>query len=194
MKTNDKFLATYKDLETLLRGQFDDMQTAEASFDTTKGEKLRICRQMRNFMSHNNEPGFLIASEAQIKYLEQCVSEERLKGDIAKKHTKTISAYACTVTDKCIDVATKMIKKKITVMPVFSETKTGRIFGSVSIFDVTTAAFEKKTNKIDSIKINTKEHLFVAPDTKVENIPRDKVVFCTSDGTDKGKVLGVVVL
>lgn len=196
MNNNERFIAVYKDFENLMKNKGIMIKDFEDSMsDSECANKLRICRQMRNYISHNSDTMFLTMSEAQIKFIENLTHEQRMFGDVVKKHLGTIAANTCKIGDKCSDVVLKMSKKSLNEFPVYTEVRGKRIFGVITIHDLIIQTLNSKTNKISSIKkMNLNKVNFVAPDELMENIPKDKVNFCTDDGTKNGKLLGVVII
>lgn len=79
----DRFLNQYKSLELYLRMAYGDGMTVlgyEDKLDTEQGDKLRICRVMRNFLQHNPSAyGFVIPTEAMIVFLEELVTDLAVK-------------------------------------------------------------------------------------------------------------------
>lgn len=186
---NERFLSLYKELEGIFREQGLDWKDVESTSDDMIQNRMRICRQLRNYLSHQNDPSFIMISDTQVKFLEETIDEQRMKGDIVKKHLGTISANTCKYTDKCSDVLVRMIKRKINEMLVYSEIKGKRIIGTVSIFDVSSQVLISKTKKVSDIKSLGDNYIFVSPDMKMEEIPSGKIAYCF-DSNDK--LIGIV--
>lgn len=193
MNYNSKFLDLYREFEGVLRNQNVDYKDIESNSESDIRDKLTICRQMRNYLTHCNNT-FLSISDEQIKFLTEIIKEYRLKDDVCKKHLRTAASFCCKPTDKCLDVIQRMIKRKITEIPVYNSgtATTKPVYGVVDIFSVNDAYLKSKTSKISTIKIK-RNFIFVKPDTLMNDIYyQNATIFCTSDGTEKGKFLGVV--
>ena len=64
MATNaDRFLSLYREFETLLRDDGKDYKELEESADDLLQNRLRINRQLRNYLTHNHDAGFLEISD-----------------------------------------------------------------------------------------------------------------------------------
>ena len=187
MVNDKKFLNSYKDYETILRTNGIDPKDYEDKADELTSNRLRISRQMRNYMSHQNDPGFLEPSDLQIKFLDQQIKTLTVADDIAKKHVK--KKLVCKDTDKASDVARIMAKAKVTEIVVTRKDGTYEI---VIIYDVLTAALESKTTKIAAIK--GKKPKFISAVTKMCDIAPDTLYVCTDDGTKDGKFVGTLYM
>lgn len=82
-KETDRFLSLYRTYENLLRDHGTDYRAVEEK--QTNG-RMTMMRQMRNYLSHSEDPGFIAVSPLCLKVLEDMVKEESLKGDIVKNH------------------------------------------------------------------------------------------------------------
>lgn len=186
MVNDKKFLNSYKDYETTLRANGIDPKEYEDTADELTSNRLRISRQMRNYMSHQNDPGFLEPSDLQIKFLDQQVKQLTMADDIAKKHVK--KNLVCKDADKACDVAKIMAKNKVTEIVVTR--KTG--YETVTIYDVLAAALESKTTKIAAVK--GKKPKFISAVTKMCDITPGVLYVCTDDGTKDGKYIGALYI
>lgn len=95
-KNVDLFFAAYRGLETTLRclqpnaTVFDyenKLLTSGNSNDAARGDKLKVCRILRNYAQHNADgPAFVAASPAMIQFLDS--ESERLSEalDTVRKH------------------------------------------------------------------------------------------------------------
>lgn len=187
----DKFLESYKEYESVLREQNIDTKEFEEQSDDVTANRLRICRMMRNYLSHNSDAGFLVVSERQVKFLEKLTMDLRMGQDVVKKHLKSVKTGTCTLKDKCTDVLARMNKLKVTEFPVYDVES--KIFGTVSIYDIGNLVLESRTKKVSDIKKFGRDYAIVTPDMKIEDVPKDVTVYCTSDGTVDGKLLGVML-
>ena len=85
-KENDEFLSLYRTYEGMLRARGTDYRAIEEEQVAKGNGRMTIMRQMRNYMSHSEDPGFITISPVCIKALEKMIKEESLKGDIVKNH------------------------------------------------------------------------------------------------------------
>lgn len=162
-----------------------DCKEFEDQADDLLSNRLRTCRQFRNYLSHTNDPGFLEISDAQIKFLQERVNSMKMEDDVLKKHLKTAAAGTCNEKEKCSDVLAKMSKLKCTVLVAV----TANGYGLVNIYDVAKAALANKATKISALKM-TKKFKFIKPLTPMPEVPKT-VIICTDDGTASGKLVGV---
>jgi hypothetical protein len=185
MKNTDKLLSLYKEYETILRDKSLDCKEAEDAADDLTGARLRMCRLFRNYLSHQNDPGFLDVSDTMVKFIEGKVTEFKMAEDVLKKHLKPISA-TCTEKDRCTDVLLKFQKLHTETIVVIVSGG----YKTVSIYDVVGLAMESKTRKMAEVKMK-KDIIFLPPLTKMTDVPADKTIVCTADGTTEGKFIGV---
>lgn len=98
-KANDygtgQFLALYRTYENLLRDHGTEYRAIEDGRDLRVVSqqiptgRMTIMRQMRNYLSHAEDPGFLAVSPECLSFLEKLIKEEQLKGDLVKDHLVT---------------------------------------------------------------------------------------------------------
>lgn len=191
-KNNEKFLQAFKELEQVLRDQNLDVKTYEDTIATSEQEQIRICRQMRNYLSHSSNPDLLIASEKQIQFLQMLTKIELEKEDIAKQHMKSVTTSMCKSTDRCTDALQKMIKLKTTQIAIISKTNTISV---VDIYKIADAVLKSKTSKLSDIK-GTKNYIIVSPTTKCKDLVNhtQEVIICTDTGDETGVIKGTVFL
>ena len=187
MKNDNKFLSLYREYESFIRDQGIDPKDYEEKVDDETANRLRMCRQMRNYLSHQNDPGFLNISDNQIAFLESYTDSLKMQGDVVKKHLKAIVPATCGESDKCCDVLKQMTKLKTNNILVLSK----KGVGVANIYDVINKALESKTTKMSLVKTKP-TYKIVSPTTKMEDIPFGSVILCTHDGTETGKLLGVI--
>lgn len=185
MKRTEQFLGLYREYESLMRDRGLDCKEFEDTADDLLSNRLRMCRQFRNYLSHNNDPGFLEISDDQMKFLQERVDSLKMEDDALKKHLKTVNAGTCSEKDKCGDVLAKMVKLKCTEMVAVLSTG----YGLVSIYDVSKALLDSKATKIGAVKM-TKKFKFAEPLTVMSKVPKTTII-CTDDGTSDGKLIGV---
>ncbi len=183
----EEFLAAFRDYETLLRDNGQTTKDLEDESDDATGARLRICRIFRNYLSHQNDPGFLEISDSQLKFMKDRANELAMQGDILKKHLRTVASGVCNDKDKCSDVVAKMAKLKTENIVVSMTTG----YGIVNIFDMSMAALSSKTTRVGSIRYK-RNYIILPPQTMMQDVPKDQIIICTSDGKESGKLLGVV--
>ena len=55
MKVHDKFIETYKELESLVREKYDSVRTYEETLQDEDSKKLQLCRIIRNYIQHKSD-------------------------------------------------------------------------------------------------------------------------------------------
>lgn len=101
MTANQLFLETYKKLENMIRKAYPSIDFSkenspvthlESSINVTDSEKLRICRNMRNFLQHNEKgSAFITVTDEQIKFLNGLIEKMICKNGIVKDKYKTMA-------------------------------------------------------------------------------------------------------
>ena len=115
---NDKFLDAFRALDSELKLNNTTVLDYENSLDTLEQERMKVCRIMRNYMAHNDK-SFITASNEQIKFLDNQVTEIRKKSHTVKDEMKRIKPLKATEPIK--NVLAQIVKYPI--VPI--ETKTG---------------------------------------------------------------------
>lgn len=93
---NEKFLDAFRALDTELKEQGTTVIDYENSLNGTKEyEKLKVCRIMRNYMSHNDTT-FLSTTNEQIKFLDGLTNEILQKSHIVGQDTKKLKPVKST--------------------------------------------------------------------------------------------------
>lgn len=191
MNKTDEFLAKYKELETILREQGLDYKMEFESEGKQNAAEFTIMRQMRNYMSHNDNKNFVVPSDKQIAMIAATIKKYETKNDSAKKHMKKVDLLSVKTGDT-IKTALKLCgTKKINVVPVYSIMRGTPIYGCVNLLDMITFAEAKGYNtKMGDIKKNT-SFGFAKTTDDYNNLP--SVTFVTEDGTNKTKALGIII-
>ena len=196
MATNaEKFLNLYREYETLLRDFGLDYKELEEKSEDLMQNRLRINRQLRNYLTHNHDAGFLEISDKQLLFMEKLIKEQKCSMDILKKHVKTVKVAACTYADTLEDVLTKMIKLKVERLPVYDDVC---VLGFVSWMEVLKAYMSEKrpkTAKLTVVKKLDKKIVCMKSDalmSDVFNVGKD-MICCTDTGDKNGKLLGVYI-
>lgn len=189
MQKTEQFLELYRTYEGLLRDNGIDYKMVEDEADDLTQNRMRICRQIRNYLSHQNDPGFLEISDTQIRYLTQLVETQKMAGDVLANHLSTVRAGTCALGDTCVEVIRKMKRLKTTVLPVYD--RMAGVIGMIHLMDVAMAAAEQKTLVAD-VKMKT-DVICAKPESRMEDIIASNsiMVCCTVTGLPKGKLSGV---
>ena len=193
MKKSEKFLELYREYESVLRDQGIEYKELEDNSSDMIQNRMRICRQIRNYLTHNHDAGFLEVSDIQLAFISKLIEDQKMLGDVFKHHLCTVRMATCEPKDKCTVVLAKMAKLKSQFLPVYDGKE---ILGVVSVFDVSCMLAEKtKTVKISDVKMSKKKVLCFTPDTPMDDVLQynDYIICCTDTGETTGKLLGVYV-
>lgn len=184
-KDIDRFLALYREYETLVRDEGSEPKDVEDAADDLTQNRLRMCRQFRNYLSHQNDPSFIAISDQMLCFMQSNVDKRRNMRDTLKKHCKPADATTVAAKDKVGVALDRMVKLKSDKLVVID----GCSFGVVSIYDVIGAYLVSKATKTGTLK-QAKRFAIGAP-TDDNKAYADDVVICTADGTSTGTVVGV---
>lgn len=187
----EKFLALYKDYETLVRMNGDvNPKDLEDSMPEDEGNRMRLCRQFRNYLSHNNDPGFIEPTDKMIKFLTDKNETLTMQEDVAKKHIKTAAASICEENEKCMDALIKMSKLKRNSIAVKRKDGT---FAAYNIYSLVTAISTiRPAVKLKDVKASGKVG-FCKPTDFIKDLDKEILTICTSTGDAEGKLLGTVI-
>lgn len=190
-KENEQFLSLYRTYEGLLRARDVEYRTVE---DETNSGRMRMMRQMRNYLVHAEDPGFITISPVCVKALEQMVKDETMKGDIVKNHLVTPakgSVKEGTLISAVIYRLSVLAMIGQFEIPVY-DPNTKRLKGIVVLEKL---AYEM--NRQGNILLEEKTcgsygnvfHL-VKPDDPIPVNMDDKFYCCTKDGTLDSQYMG----
>lgn len=157
---NDKFMDAFRALDTELKTEGTTVLDYENSLEPLDQEKLKVCRIMRNYMSHN-DTNFVTASNEQIKFLNTHVDNIRRKAHTVKDETKKLKPMKATEPIK--NILAQIVKYPIVPL----ETATGGIYLVTQDIILKHLAAAKK--KID-IPAKLPKYNTVASDTRIENV------------------------
>ena len=155
MKMHDTFIETYKELEGLVRDEYDSVRNYEESLLDEDSKKLQLCRLIRNYIQHNADYStFIQISPAMQTFLDNLVYELRCRNGILKDAMLSVAKYGClfTETDSVVDAAAILSKKKRDRGIVID--KKGEIIGLLSksiISDLVGAKAITSSTKISKI-------------------------------------------
>ena len=180
MSLNDKFLDSYKALETELRlYENKTVLDYENELTGTFQEKLKSCRIMRNYMSHN-DTSFLQASNEQIKFLNDVIIEIRKKAHTVKDEFKKSKLLKPTTSIK--EVIQNVNKFGYAVI----KSKQGYFIVDSGLLIYNLA----KNNKKIEIPKKLPKVKFTAKTVRLQML--DGLYIVTSDGTVNGQYLGII--
>lgn len=193
MSSTDKFLTAYKVLEGVLRErgftikEYED-ENARIGDAASKRveERLRMCRIVRNYMSHVDDSGFMEPTAKMIGFLEgeaRCLRELE---DVVKKHLKRPEACLLKCGMTCEFALGMFAKLGCLKLPVLMPNGT---YKTANLFHVL------KSGRLEKISVaakTDKEIVFCGPLDLYADQDPSKMVLCTDDGTKTGKLLGRV--
>lgn len=198
-KENEQFLSLYKTYEGLLRQRGIDYRIIEEEQSKQGLGRMTIMRQMRNYLCHAEDPGFITVSQACIKALEKMVKEEQMRGDIVKNHLVTPAKGSLkegTMLSKVVYRMSLLAMTGIHSMPVYEE-KMKRLKGMVLLERM---AYELDRQGNIPLEESTcgpygKYMTIVAPDTPAQGLTGrsgqdDTYILCTKDGTLDSQYMG----
>lgn len=188
----EKFLDAYREYETVLRTKGLDYKTVEDGADDITQNRMRINRQMRNYLTHQHDAGFLAISDKQIAYLKKSTTELKQSMDILKKHIKSARVAGCTRRDLLEDVLAKMMKLKVFALPLYGDDGIEGILTWLDVTKVHLAAKRPKTAKIGDMKVSKIEPVTMRPDALMAAVfdSGANIVCCTDTGEPDGKFIG----
>lgn len=191
MTAQESYLTLYKSYENALRDLGMDPRQVETDLETTdpsKAARLRMCRLFRNYLAHENDPGFLVPSDRMTDFLEREVFDLKVRNDSVKQHTKPAGSYIFEDTAKCADVLAKLVSTKQSF--VIRHSKSG--YDICSLYDIMALYLSSKAAKMSVVKAARMKPVFAAPTDKFAELDPSKITICTADGKPDGKLIGVV--
>lgn len=183
MDLNAKFLEAYKALEAELKYDNKTVLEYEVTLKGQNIEKLKCCRIMRNYMAHNDLE-FLSASNNQIKFLNDMIADVKKTAQIVKNATKKIALLKESTAIK--DIAVVVNKSKYA--PI--QTSSGIYLVNSDILVSSIVNNEKKVR----IPAKLPKYKYISPSVRLSDVETDNVYIVTSDGTIKGKYIGLLIV
>lgn len=188
-KDVEEFLALYKSYETALRAQDTDYRTVE---EKSGSDRMRIMRQIRNYLSHADDPGFIAISPVCLEALRQMVKEEQAKGDIAKNHLVTPAKGSLKEGMPLSSAVYRIVRhmeNRRPEMPVYDEKK--QLKGILTLKQAAYALDQGHTLLYEkTCGPYTKDFHIVKPDDLVPE-KRDGLYYCvTKNGTLDAQYMG----
>ena len=182
MNLTDKFLDAYKELEAELKYSNQSVLDYENSLNGTTQEQLKVCRIMRNYMSHN-DTNFLTPSDAQIKFLNGITLEIRKKAHCVKDEMKKV--IPVKETEQLKNMLASI--DKYPIVPI--ATKTGIYLLDKDTFVHLLAKGEKKA----VIPARLPKYKYVDKNERIENLSSGTYIV-TSTGKEDGTYAGLLII
>lgn len=115
-RNNDAFLALWADLEQVVRRRpqetVPDLEAAlQGSGYNLEADKLRICRQTRNFLVHGNK-AFITASDPMLDFLAALIDQLKRVDGIVKDHMVTPAKFGAVIDNVPVEKAAAMLQAK----------------------------------------------------------------------------------
>lgn len=190
MTMETEFLELYKTYEGLLRNDGKEYKAIEDAADDLTQNRMRICRQMRNYFCHQNDSGFLVVSKAQIQFLKDLILAYQAQQDTVEDHMVAIRSGSAARTDSLEFIVKKMKRLHTELLPVWS--KEHGLAGIVSLTDVVSGML--KNGSFAALGKTKLVSAFVVPkDMPMKDVLEmsSDVVVVTDDGSHGGQCLGV---
>lgn len=195
---NDEFLSLYKDLENLIpQIGFTNMLDYENSIaDINRANKLKLCRMIRNYLSHNSDGNDFIPLSSGIT---QFIVAEIM---IVKSHFQTVKdilippSRAKTIVKT--DTMDRIIDKFANYNQVIVYDENKHIIGMITNKQIVDIILNNKGSLSNLKKIQAKDMVvklspaikFCKKDDILSDIDGYRIV--TSDGTKDGIVQGII--
>ena len=216
----EAFLNSYRELEEALEAKYGQRSGVVQSYASGEGsryyEELTLFREMRNLLSHHarldGEPPVL-PSEASYKKLCEIVDFVKNPPVALSVATPRESLYCAAEQDSIFEISDVMEERGYSHVPVLAGD--GSLRGVFSVGTLLTFAKENKKRSFSDLKIadlgdyiiperhTTEKFAFCKRNSAAADIKelfshkgpfkrRVAAVFVTSDGTQKGKLLGMI--
>lgn len=174
MAVNDNFLDAFRALDSELKLENTTVLDFENSLDSNNQEKLKVCRIMRNYMSHNDVT-FLTATNEQIKFLTSLTLDIRKKSHIVSDEMKRIKPIKYTEPIK--NIITQIVK--FPIVPI--ETKLGIYLVDTDILLKQLA----KGNKKIEVPARLPKYKTVSKMDRIDSIAANTTYIVLDDKTSK---------
>lgn len=181
-------MALYKEYEGLLRAENTEPKAVEDAAPEAEANRLRMCRQFRNYFAHVPDPGFLEPTVKMFSFLQGRVDSLKQKGQAAKKYVKKPEACMLKPSQKVSEAFQLFCKLKRTNLLV---DEGDHRYSLLSIYDMSCM---KGSAKVGVCKTKAVKPYYCSPLDPAEILDPDAVILCTDDGTAAGKLLGQVFL
>lgn len=207
MHQTTDFLALYREYESLLREQGLEYKQIEDNAEGQTQDRMRICRQLRNYLVHQEDAGFLEISEKQMAFFRGLVETEKTKLDTFGEHLLSLRSGACTPEDSPEAVLKKMKRLKTCVLPVWKleekmpkshiTYRTEVLLGQISVISVALLLAKGSETIGKGLRKYEQPEVILRPDTRMPEAlgfaEETPLLCCTEDGTRKGAFLGAYI-
>lgn len=192
-KQTTDFLTKYKEIETALREKGVDVKDYEDGLPVSDSQKFRMCRNIRNYLSHN-EGGeeFIEISPKMQSFLNNIYNDVKKDSLRAKDIMQKRSVVASTA--PFIDVVKMLHKTPLLVVSNENDEYIG-IFTEECLKYVLTSELDEHPNAA-ARKLEWKKHIvfhdntiIVDKSTLAENLPANELIIVIDS---KNKVLGYI--
>ena len=178
---NDNFLDTFSVLDSELKLENNTILEFENSLGSNSQEKLKVCRIMRNYMSHNDVT-FLSVTNEQIKFLNSLTLDIRKKSHIVSDEMKRIKPIKSTELIK--NIIMQIVK--FPIVPI--ETKLGIYLVDTDILFKQLA----KGNKKIEVPARLPKYKTVSKIDRINSIVTNTIYIVLDDKTSK--YIGILIL
>ena len=180
---NEKFLDAFRAFDTELKQDNITVIDFENSLkDNLIQEKLKVCRIMRNYMSHN-DTNFLETTTAQIKFLDGLTEDIKKKAHTVKDEMKKVKPVKATTPIK--DIVVQL--DKFPIVPL--DTKSGIFLVDK---DLIIHLLAKGAKKVD-IPAKLPKYKYIGKLIRMDKVSEGTYIV-TSDGTSNGDYLGILIV
>ena len=187
MKQNiETFLEEYTKIETLLKKSDkcpDTVLEFENTLEPDDAEKLRLCRQIRNYCRHHEDyKKFIVVADNMTAFVKNI--QYKIEKDFEQVKSKTKRQPALSPNDTVQDAMVMLDKSKTGVVPVI-DNKDGTVIGILTIRAILEILVNevRKTSKIKNIIGST-----------AWNAVQDYTVLTTTDPLPDEKNLDGIIL
>lgn len=143
MDNTERFLQVYKQLEAVIRQQYNlkneepIKQYLVKSRDWQHKYRLEYCHDVRNFLQHKikvHKEFAIIPSDEMIEFLEETLKIFKQRPQPSDKAIKGGNLLTGQLTDQILPLMRKMNEKNYTNIPIISDGKVVGVFSEGSIF------------------------------------------------------------
>lgn len=114
MKMHDKFIESYKELESIVRNRYESVRVYEDTLPEDDSKKLQICRIVRNYIQHNADyETFISISNGMQSFLDDLIYKFHCENGLLKDHMLSVAKFGCLFneSDLVLDAASLLDKK-----------------------------------------------------------------------------------
>lgn len=113
-KSYEAYIASYKELEQLLRADNMSVLDYENTLPDSDLKKMQLCRMTRNYIQHNSDyMNFIQISDGMQSFVDDIIIKIRSKKGILKDSMQTIAKFGCVFSyDMPVLDAAVMLNKK----------------------------------------------------------------------------------